>query len=47
MFQILHDDLLDSQEGRDGSTLHHSLGNVGPRIQHVDALLKVTQITDL
>lgn len=38
--QVLHEDLNDCQEDQSGG-LHHSLGNVGPRIQHVDAALKV------
>ena len=39
--QVLHDDLVDGQEGEPGS-MQHSLGNVGPHIQHIDAILKVS-----
>ena len=37
--QVLHDNLLESQEGR-AAGQYHSLGNVGSRIKHTDAILK-------
>ena len=38
---MLHDDLLDCQDGRN-SAGPHSLGNIAPHIQHIDAILKVS-----
>lgn len=40
LIQVLHDNLLAFQEGKENNQ-YHSLGNIAPHVHHIDSLLKV------